>query len=79
MRLACPSCGSDEFQALEQISNFVPCRFDRDDNGGIEIEHEAKGEFVREDATAITVLYKCAVCDFNFVPHQIEAALVLKA
>ena len=78
MRLVCPSCGSEDFKALEQISGFVPCRFERDDNGGIEIEQEAKGEFVREDATSVIVLYNCVNCDFSFPAHQIEVALAEK-
>ena len=77
MRLACPNCGSEEFKAIEQISATTTCRFDRTD-GGIEIEQEAKGEFVREDATSVIVAYICKGCDRGFDPIQIQNLLVEK-
>ena len=78
MLLACPNCGSTDFLALEQISAQVSCKFERGPDGQIEIEQEAKGEFVREDASSVTVSYSCKGCEFVYQPQLISSMLVEK-
>lgn len=56
----CPQCGGTEFRAIEQVSAVTTCRFAYAEGGGIEIDIDPDGEFIKDDAHSSVVAYTCA-------------------
>ena len=57
--VACPKCGSTEWQAVEQISSLTPCVLVAA-SGDIEVVFDARAELSREAATSVITNYLCA-------------------
>lgn len=54
-KFCCPTCGSEKWNAIEQISSLTPCEIFR--NG--EVEMDSMAEFVRNDSTSVILAYTC--------------------
>lgn len=73
-KMVCGKCGSKGFYALEQVQARYYCEFDEYD-GILTISQSAKGEFIRDMATSVTIAYICTMCEFTVGPDQILTAL----
>lgn len=67
-RIHCPICEGTEWAAIEEIQATSPCKIELGEDGMIEIELSAEGEFVKESGTSVVMAYLCISCG-----HQVKA------
>lgn len=72
MKFACPNCGSTSFYAVEQVNYWRTCEIERSETGP-EIVFDARGEFVKDAASAVVLVYLCASeCGFTMLPADLS-------